>query len=140
MSDVIYSTEWSSQQKKAAGKQVSGNPRKAAPVAVEPARNLPNDGVVRVGRETQGRKGGGVGRVYAPEFCQQAEGSGRVGRTPADAGGDRQPFFKREAGACLGAGSGLQGPGGRTHLVSPAVAAATAVAGHLASPSDLVSI
>lgn len=60
MSDVIYSTEWSSQQKKAAGKQVSGTPRKAAPVAVEPARNLPNDGVVRVGRETQGRKGGGV--------------------------------------------------------------------------------
>jgi len=32
---------------------------------------------------------------------------------------------------------GRQGPGGRTHLVSPAVAAATAVAGHLASPSDL---
>ena len=60
MSDVIYSTEWSSQQKKAAGKQVSGNQRKAAPVAVEPLRNLPNDGVVRVGRETQGRKGGGV--------------------------------------------------------------------------------
>jgi 3-isopropylmalate/(R)-2-methylmalate dehydratase large subunit len=32
---------------------------------------------------------------------------------------------------------GRQGPGGRTHLVSPAVAAATAVAGHLASPEDL---
>jgi 3-isopropylmalate/(R)-2-methylmalate dehydratase large subunit len=32
---------------------------------------------------------------------------------------------------------GRQGPGGRTHLVSPAVAAATAVAGHLAAPSDL---
>ncbi|MCF4007020.1 3-isopropylmalate dehydratase large subunit [Corynebacterium uropygiale] len=32
---------------------------------------------------------------------------------------------------------GRQGPGGRTHLVSPAVAAATAVAGHLASPADL---
>ncbi len=32
---------------------------------------------------------------------------------------------------------GRQGPGGRTHLVSPAVAAAIAVAGHLASPSDL---
>ena len=29
---------------------------------------------------------------------------------------------------------GRQGPGGRTHLVSPAVAAATAIAGHLASP------
>ncbi|HVL04179.1 MAG TPA: 3-isopropylmalate dehydratase large subunit, partial [Acidimicrobiales bacterium] len=32
---------------------------------------------------------------------------------------------------------GRQGKGGRTHLVSPAVAAATAVAGHFASPGDL---
>jgi 3-isopropylmalate/(R)-2-methylmalate dehydratase large subunit len=32
---------------------------------------------------------------------------------------------------------GRQGPGARTHLVSPAVAAATAVAGHLAAPADL---
>jgi len=32
---------------------------------------------------------------------------------------------------------GRQGPGGRTHLVSPAVAAATAIAGHFASPDDL---
>lgn len=32
---------------------------------------------------------------------------------------------------------GRQGPGGRTHLVSPAVAAATAIAGHLAAPADL---
>jgi 3-isopropylmalate/(R)-2-methylmalate dehydratase large subunit len=32
---------------------------------------------------------------------------------------------------------GRQGKGGRTHLVSPAVAAATAVAGHLAAPADL---
>jgi 3-isopropylmalate/(R)-2-methylmalate dehydratase large subunit len=34
---------------------------------------------------------------------------------------------------------GRQGPGGRTHLVSPQVAAATAVLGHLAEPKDLVS-
>jgi 3-isopropylmalate/(R)-2-methylmalate dehydratase large subunit len=34
---------------------------------------------------------------------------------------------------------GRQGRGGRTHLVSPAVAAATAVAGHLAAPTDLES-
>lgn len=33
---------------------------------------------------------------------------------------------------------GRQGRGGRTHLVSPAVAAATAVAGHFASPGDLL--
>ena len=35
---------------------------------------------------------------------------------------------------------GRQGAGGRTHLVSPATAAATAVAGHLATPSDLEGI
>jgi 3-isopropylmalate/(R)-2-methylmalate dehydratase large subunit len=34
---------------------------------------------------------------------------------------------------------GRQGKGGRTHLVSPAVAAATAVRGRLSSPSDLVN-
>ena len=33
---------------------------------------------------------------------------------------------------------GRQGRGGRTHLVSPAVAAATAVAGHFSTPEDLV--
>ena len=32
---------------------------------------------------------------------------------------------------------GRQGKGGRTHLVSPEVAVATGVLGHLASPSDL---
>jgi 3-isopropylmalate/(R)-2-methylmalate dehydratase large subunit len=33
---------------------------------------------------------------------------------------------------------GRQGPGGRTHLVSPVVAAATAVAGRFATPEDLL--
>jgi 3-isopropylmalate/(R)-2-methylmalate dehydratase large subunit len=32
---------------------------------------------------------------------------------------------------------GRQGKGGRTHLVSPAVAAATAVRGRLSAPADL---
>ncbi len=32
---------------------------------------------------------------------------------------------------------GRQGQGGRTHLVSPAVATATAIAGHFATPEDL---
>ncbi|HEX2040752.1 MAG TPA: aconitase family protein, partial [Acidimicrobiales bacterium] len=32
---------------------------------------------------------------------------------------------------------GRQGPGGRTHLVSPAVAAATAIAGRFATPKEL---
>jgi 3-isopropylmalate/(R)-2-methylmalate dehydratase large subunit len=35
---------------------------------------------------------------------------------------------------------GRQGKGGRTHLVSPLVAAATAVKGHLASPADLPAV
>ncbi len=35
---------------------------------------------------------------------------------------------------------GRQGPGGRTHLVSPAVAAATALTGRLTSPADLAPI
>ncbi len=35
---------------------------------------------------------------------------------------------------------GRQGRGGRTHLVSPAVAAATAVAGHFATPDDLEAL
>ncbi|NOX31529.1 MAG: 3-isopropylmalate dehydratase large subunit [Actinobacteria bacterium] len=35
---------------------------------------------------------------------------------------------------------GRQGRGGRTHLVSPAVAAATAIAGHFAMPADLQKV
>jgi len=35
---------------------------------------------------------------------------------------------------------GRQGRGGRTHLVSPAVAAATAIAGHFATPEDLPAL
>ncbi|MCP2256626.1 3-isopropylmalate/(R)-2-methylmalate dehydratase large subunit [Streptoalloteichus tenebrarius] len=35
---------------------------------------------------------------------------------------------------------GRQGKGGRTHLVSPQVAAATAILGHLASPADLSAL
>jgi 3-isopropylmalate/(R)-2-methylmalate dehydratase large subunit len=35
---------------------------------------------------------------------------------------------------------GPAGPGGRTHLVSPQVAAATAVRGTLSAPADLVEV
>lgn len=35
---------------------------------------------------------------------------------------------------------GRQGPGGRTHLVSPQVAAATAVVGRLSAPADLAAV
>ncbi|MEZ5381737.1 MAG: 3-isopropylmalate dehydratase large subunit [Microthrixaceae bacterium] len=82
---------------------------------------------------------------------QQAEAEG-LDRTFVEAG-----FDWREPGCsmCLGMNpdtlapgersastsnrnfEGRQGRGGRTHLVSPAVAAATAVAGHFAEPADL---
>jgi 3-isopropylmalate/(R)-2-methylmalate dehydratase large subunit len=81
----------------------------------------------------------------------QAEAEG-LDKTFLDAG-----FEWREAGCsmCLGMNpdtlspgeraastsnrnfEGRQGRGGRTHLVSPAVAAATAIAGHFATPADL---
>ena len=35
---------------------------------------------------------------------------------------------------------GRQGPGGRTHLASPLVAAATAVKGTLSTPADLAPV
>ena len=51
---------------------------------------------------------------------------------------DRVPAGKRAASTTNRNFEGRQGKGSRTHLVSPAVAAATAVAGHLCSPAELV--
>jgi 3-isopropylmalate/(R)-2-methylmalate dehydratase large subunit len=50
---------------------------------------------------------------------------------------DRLPAGTRCASTSNRNFEGRQGPGVRTHLVSPAVAAATAIAGHLAAPADL---
>jgi 3-isopropylmalate/(R)-2-methylmalate dehydratase large subunit len=50
---------------------------------------------------------------------------------------DRLSSGQRSASTSNRNFEGRQGPGSRTHLVSPAVAAATAVAGHLCSPADL---
>lgn len=50
---------------------------------------------------------------------------------------DRIPAGKRAASTTNRNFEGRQGRGSRTHLVSPAVAAATAVAGRLAAPDDL---
>jgi 3-isopropylmalate/(R)-2-methylmalate dehydratase large subunit len=50
---------------------------------------------------------------------------------------DRLPGTQRCASTSNRNYEGRQGPKARTHLVSPAVAAATAVAGRLAAPADL---
>ncbi len=50
---------------------------------------------------------------------------------------DRRPRGERVASTSNRNYEGRQGPGVRTHLVSPAVAAATAVTGRLAAPADL---
>jgi len=102
------------------------------------------------------------GRTVAPGLrAMVVPGSMLVKRQAEDEGLDevfrRAGFDWRDAGCsmCLGMNpdqlapgercastsnrnfEGRQGKGGRTHLVSPAVAAATAVAGHFATPQDL---
>ncbi|MGH2451564.1 MAG: 3-isopropylmalate dehydratase large subunit [Candidatus Limnocylindria bacterium] len=105
--------------------------------------------VVRGRRVRPGLRGLVVPGSMAVKAQAEREGLDRVFR---DAG-----FEWRDAGCsmCLGMNpdilrpgercastsnrnfEGRQGPGGRTHLVSPAVAAATAIAGHFALPSDV---
>ncbi|MDH4144066.1 MAG: 3-isopropylmalate dehydratase large subunit [Acidimicrobiia bacterium] len=50
---------------------------------------------------------------------------------------DKVPAGKRSASTSNRNFEGRQGPGARTHLVSPAVAAATAIAGRFATPEEL---
>ena len=50
---------------------------------------------------------------------------------------DKIPPGKRSASTSNRNFEGRQGPGARTHLVSPAIAAATAIAGHFTTPEDL---
>jgi 3-isopropylmalate/(R)-2-methylmalate dehydratase large subunit len=52
---------------------------------------------------------------------------------------DKIPAGKRAASTSNRNFEGRQGPGARTHLVSPEVAAATAILGRLASPADLAN-
>ena len=54
--------------------------------------------------------------------------------------GERLPAGRRTASTNNRNFEGRQGPGVRTHVVSPAVAAASAVAGHLAEPRDLETL
>ena len=118
-------------------------------------RQRGKDGVGAAADVGRGRKvHSGVRALIVP-------GSARVKAQAEEEGLDRQfveaGFEWRSAGCsmCLGMNGdiltpgqrsastsnrnfeGRQGPGGRTHLVSPAVAAATAVAGHFSTPGDL---
>ena len=61
MGKVLYSSEWSASERAAAAKDARKETRPGKASPANPARAaVPADGVVRVGRETQGRKGGGV--------------------------------------------------------------------------------
>ncbi len=52
---------------------------------------------------------------------------------------DKVPPGKRSASTSNRNFEGRQGPGSRTHLVSPAIAAATAITGRFTTPADLAS-
>lgn len=70
MGKILYSSEWSAGERSAAAKEARGDRKPAK--AAEPERQVPDDGVVRVGRETQGRKGGGVTVVTGIPFSGDA--------------------------------------------------------------------
>jgi 3-isopropylmalate/(R)-2-methylmalate dehydratase large subunit len=76
----------------------------------------------------------GLGDVFAAAGAEwrQAGCSMCLGMNP-----DQLAPGERSASTSNRNFEGRQGKGGRTHLVSPLVAAATAVTGHLASPADL---
>jgi 3-isopropylmalate/(R)-2-methylmalate dehydratase large subunit len=103
-------------------------------------------------------------RVHSAVRAQVVPGSARVKRQAEEEGLDRiferAGFEWRRAGCsmCLGMNpdvlapgercastsnrnfEGRQGRGGRTHLVSPALAAATAIAGHFVEPRELAGV
>jgi 3-isopropylmalate/(R)-2-methylmalate dehydratase large subunit len=103
-------------------------------------------------------------RVHPAVRAQVVPGSARVKREAEEEGLDRiferAGFEWRRAGCsmCLGMNpdilapgercastsnrnfEGRQGRGGRTHLVSPALAAATAIAGHFVEPGELAVV
>ena len=112
---------------------------------------------LRAGRRRRPRShgGGGAPRAGRPRL-RRREAPGRAGGPRPDVFVDAG-FDWRGAGCsmCLGMNpdilqpgdrsastsnrnfEGRQGKGGRTHLVSPRVAAATAIAGHFTTPEDL---
>jgi 3-isopropylmalate/(R)-2-methylmalate dehydratase large subunit len=90
---------------------------------------VPGSARVRLAAETEG-----LDRVFTDAGAQwrNAGCSMCMGMNP-----DKLSSGQRSASTSNRNFEGRQGPGARTHLVSPEVAAATAVAGHLASPADL---
>ena len=90
---------------------------------------VPGSGRVRLQAETEGL--GEVFTAFGAEW-RQAGCSMCLGMNP-----DQLAPGERSASTSNRNFEGRQGKGGRTHLVSPVVAAATAVRGTLSSPSDL---
>jgi 3-isopropylmalate/(R)-2-methylmalate dehydratase large subunit len=90
---------------------------------------VPGSARVRLAAEAEG-----LDRVFVDAGAQwrNAGCSMCMGMNP-----DKLSSGQRSASTSNRNFEGRQGPGARTHLVSPEVAAATAVAGHLASPADL---
>ncbi|GAA4992307.1 3-isopropylmalate dehydratase large subunit [Actinopolymorpha pittospori] len=90
---------------------------------------VPGSGRVRLQAESEGldvifKEAGAEWRAAGCSMC--------LGMNP-----DQLAPGERSASTSNRNFEGRQGKGGRTHLVSPLVAAATAVAGHLAAPADL---
>jgi len=90
---------------------------------------VPGSARVRLAAESEG-----LDRVFTEAGAQwrNAGCSMCMGMNP-----DKLSSGQRSASTSNRNFEGRQGPGARTHLVSPQVAAATAVAGRLASPADL---
>ncbi len=90
---------------------------------------VPGSARVRLAAEAEG-----LDRVFVDAGAQwrNAGCSMCMGMNP-----DKLSSGQRSASTSNRNFEGRQGPGARTHLVSPEVAAATAVTGHLASPADL---
>jgi translation initiation factor 1 len=91
MGKMVYSSEWSASERAAAAKSAKSE-RKESSASPDTAPRLPNDGWVRVGRETQGRKGGGVTVV-----------------TGIPLAGDALSAFAKQAKSTLGTGGTLRG-------------------------------
>jgi 3-isopropylmalate/(R)-2-methylmalate dehydratase large subunit len=94
-------------------------------------RMLVVPGSMRVRRQAEAE---GLDRVFleAGAEWRQAGCSMCLGMNP-----DQLSSGERSASTSNRNFEGRQGKGGRTHLVSPLVAAATAVTGHLSTPADL---